>query len=162
MIRLYRNYNPNLSNCPVQMVSAFRGLNEVIQMRRGTGVITDWKQNGGTLMVGGDSRCVGRSFGEPDHGRILHCISRTVPQIPLSSQDLDTNSDSPVTAIQSDSGSSSMFLASFADGSIKIFDRRFEEHAVVWSYQQHVSWVQNVKWHPTIAGHFLSARYVSH
>ena len=72
------------------------------------------------------------------------------------------NSDSPVTAIQSDSGSSSMFLASFADGSVKIFDRRFEEHAVVRSYQQHVSWVQNVKWHPTIAGHFLSARYVSH
>lgn len=58
MIRLYRNYDPNLSNCPVQMVSAFRGLNEVIQMKRGTGVITDWKQNGGTLMVGGDSRII--------------------------------------------------------------------------------------------------------
>ena len=58
MIRLYRNYDPNLSNCPVQMVSAFCGLNEVIQMKRGTGVITDWKQNGGTLMVGGDSRII--------------------------------------------------------------------------------------------------------
>ena len=58
MIRLYRNYDPNLCSGPVQMVSAFRGLNEVLQVRRGTGVITDWKQHSGTLMVGGDSRII--------------------------------------------------------------------------------------------------------
>ena len=58
MIRLYRNYDPSLFHGPVQMVSAFRGLNEVLQVKRGTGVVTDWKQPGGTLMVGGDSRIV--------------------------------------------------------------------------------------------------------
>lgn len=58
MIRLYRNYDPNLCNGPVQMVSAFRGLNEVLQVKRGSGVVTDWKQSGGTLLVGGDSRIV--------------------------------------------------------------------------------------------------------
>ena len=58
MIRLYRNYDPSLCNGPVQMVSAFRGLNEVLQVKRGSGIITDWKQSGGTLLVGGDSRII--------------------------------------------------------------------------------------------------------
>ena len=58
MIRLYRNYDPNLCNAPVQMVSAFRGLNDVLQVKHGSGVVTDWKQAGGTLLVGGDSRIV--------------------------------------------------------------------------------------------------------
>lgn len=58
VVRLYRNYDPSLSNGPVQMVSSFRGTNEVLQMQRGSGVITDWRQTGGTLLVGGDSRVV--------------------------------------------------------------------------------------------------------
>jgi len=40
------------------MVSAFRGLNEVVQLRQGTGVIMDWKQSAGILLVGGDSRVI--------------------------------------------------------------------------------------------------------
>jgi regulatory associated protein of mTOR len=40
------------------MVSSFRGLNEVIQTRNGSGVILDWRQSGGSLLVGGDSRIV--------------------------------------------------------------------------------------------------------
>lgn len=57
-IRLYRNYDPTLEQGPVQMVSAFRGLNEVIQLRQGAGVITDWRQSSGHLLVGGDSRII--------------------------------------------------------------------------------------------------------
>ncbi len=57
----------------------------------------------------------------------------------------------------SDTGSAPTFLAGFADGAVKIFDRRHEE--VVRSYHQHPSWVQNVKWHPTLSGQFLSGRY---
>lgn len=40
------------------MVSSFRGLNEVVRMKRGAGVIAAWKQNGGNLLVSGDSRIV--------------------------------------------------------------------------------------------------------
>ncbi|KAI0327680.1 hypothetical protein GY45DRAFT_1327330 [Cubamyces sp. BRFM 1775] len=142
MIRLYRNYDPNLCNAPVQMVSAFRGLNDVLQVKHGSGVVTDWKQAGGTLLVGGDSRIV-RVWDAHTESQVM---------------DLETNSDSPVTSLTSESGSTSLFLASFADGAVKMFDRRLEEdNAVVRSYHQHVSWVQNVRWHPTLYGQFLSA-----
>lgn len=58
IVRLYRNFDPVLEQGPVQMVTAFRALNEVIQMRQGAGVILDWKQSAGTLLVGGDSRVI--------------------------------------------------------------------------------------------------------
>jgi regulatory associated protein of mTOR len=58
MVRLYRNYDPATSASSVQMVSAFRGLGEIVPMRRGSGVVTDWKQSGGTLLIGGDSRII--------------------------------------------------------------------------------------------------------
>jgi len=125
------------------MVSSFRALNDVIIMKRGTGsgVVTDWKQQGGTLLVSGDSRVI-RVWDAHTENQIL---------------DLDTNSDSPVTAIASDQGSSTTFVASFADGTVKVFDRRLdEEDAIVRSYGDHRSWVQNVRWHPHLSAQFLS------
>lgn len=80
-------------------------------------------------------------------------------------QDIETNSESPVTGMRWEDVTNpqgSVFLASFADGRVKIFDRRLEEdEAVVRSYAAHSSWVQKVKWHPTIPAQFVSARYVA-
>lgn len=77
-------------------------------------------------------------------------------------QDLETNSDSPVTAIASERGPSSVLLAGFADGVTKVFDRRLEEDdAIVQSFNEHTSWVQNVRWHPHFGNQFLSARSVT-
>jgi len=83
------------------------------------------------------------------------------PKPTVHPQDLETNSDSPVTAIASERGPSSVLLASFADGVIKVFDRRLEEEdAVVRSFNEHTNWVQNVRWQPHFGNHFLSARLV--
>ncbi|KAG5644146.1 hypothetical protein DXG03_009040 [Asterophora parasitica] len=142
IIRLYRNYDPTLDQGPVQMVSAFRGLNEVIQLRQGSGVITDWKQVSGNLLVGGDTRVI----------KIWDAQTET------QGLDLDTNSESPVTAIVSDNFSAQTFIASFADGVVRVFDRRLEDDdAIVRTYSEHTSWVQNVRWHPTAGGQLLSA-----
>lgn len=141
IIRLYRNYDPALDQGPLQMVSSFRALDEMISVRRGTGIVMDWRQVGGTLLVGGDSRIIGVWEGHTE----LHVLN------------LETNSESPVTAIVSDHTSVSTFLAAFADGVIKMFDRRLEEEdAIVRTYQSHPSWVQNVKYHPRYSGQFLS------
>jgi regulator-associated protein of mTOR len=64
-----------------------------------------------------------------------------------------------VTAIASDPGSSATVVASFADGAVKVFDRRLEEEdAIVRSYTDHSSWVQNVRWRPNLGAQLLSAR----
>lgn len=58
VVRLYRNYDPLLDPGPVLMVSSFRGLNEIVPMRHGSGVVMDWKQSAGILLVGGDSKAI--------------------------------------------------------------------------------------------------------
>ena len=58
IVRLFRNYDPTLEQGPLQMVSAFRALNEMVQMRQGSGLVMDWKQSAGMLLVGGDSRVI--------------------------------------------------------------------------------------------------------
>lgn len=57
-MRLYRNYDPHLEQGPLQMVSAFRALNEMVQLRQGSGLVMDWRQSAGTLLVGGDSNVI--------------------------------------------------------------------------------------------------------
>ncbi len=62
--------------------------------------------------------------------------------------------------MSSEEGTSALFLASFADGMVKLFDRRLEEDdAIVRTYASHTSWVQNTKWHPTSNGQFFTAWY---
>ena len=60
-----------------------------------------------------------------------------------------------------DGSTSTVFLTSFGDGKVKIFDRRLEEDdAIVRTYSAHSSWVQKVKWHPAAPTQFVSARSV--
>ncbi|KIK81985.1 hypothetical protein PAXRUDRAFT_832495 [Paxillus rubicundulus Ve08.2h10] len=142
VVRLYRNYDPIPDQGPLQMVSSFRGLNEMINVRRGSGLIMDWKQSGGSLLVGGDSRII-RVWDAHSESQVL---------------DLETDSESPVTSLASDHGSSSTFVAGFADGVVKVFDRRLEEDdAVVRSYHEHHWWIQNVKYHSRNDFQLLSA-----
>ncbi|KAK2464771.1 hypothetical protein APHAL10511_003189 [Amanita phalloides] len=141
IVRLYRNFDSCMNQGPVQMVSAFRGLNEVLQMRQGGGMVMDWKQAAGVLLVGGDARV----------------IKAWDAQTETQGLDLETSSDSPVTSISSDPGPSQTFLAGFADGTVKMFDRRLEEDSIVRSYSEHTAWIQNVRWHPTYSAQYLSA-----
>lgn len=77
-------------------------------------------------------------------------------------QDVETGSESPVTAMVSEDGGSKVTLVSFADGAVKVFDRRLEEEdALVRSFDAHTAWVQNVKLHPSLSGQFLTAEVLS-
>ncbi|KAJ6454525.1 raptor N-terminal caspase like domain-containing protein [Mycena vitilis] len=142
VVRLFRNYDPAVDEGPVQMVSAFRGLTEMVTMRQGAGVVMDWTQSAGILVIGGDSRTI----------KVWDAQTET----PIL--DLDTNSESFVTAITCDMEPSQVFAASFANGEVKLFDRRQpEENSVIRTYAEHESWVQNVRWHPAARSQLLSA-----
>ncbi|KAJ7070515.1 hypothetical protein C8F01DRAFT_382159 [Mycena amicta] len=143
IVRLYKNYDPSIDQAPLHMVSAFRGLTEIINIKHGgAGVVMDWKQSAGILLVGGDSRII----------KVWDAQTET-PML-----DLDTNSESPVTGLVCDTASSQIFAASFANGEVKLFDRRLEEeNSVVRRYVEHESWVQTVKRHPSSQSQFISA-----
>uniref|UniRef100_D8PM15 Raptor N-terminal CASPase-like domain-containing protein n=1 Tax=Schizophyllum commune (strain H4-8 / FGSC 9210) TaxID=578458 RepID=D8PM15_SCHCM len=133
VVRLYRNYDPALQQGPLQMVSSWRAINELIYTDHGAGLIMDWQQASGVLLVGGDSRTV----------KVWDAQTET------SVSDLDTNSNAPLTSMTSDVAYPQTFVAGFADGAVKVFDRRLDdEQAIVRSYTEHNSWVQNVKWLP--------------
>lgn len=86
-MRLYRNYDPTLDQGPLQMVSSFRGLTEIINVRRGSGLIMDWKQSGGTLLVGGDSRII-RVWDAHTESQVLVRSLRSIDHVLYSSSNL--------------------------------------------------------------------------
>lgn len=43
---------------PLQMVTSFRALNSMLNIRRGSGLVLDWQQNQGLIFAGGDSRSI--------------------------------------------------------------------------------------------------------
>jgi regulator-associated protein of mTOR len=57
-VRIYRNYDPGAEQGPVQLVTAFRALTEMLPLKRGAGLVLDWRQQGGNLLAGGDSRLI--------------------------------------------------------------------------------------------------------
>jgi regulator-associated protein of mTOR len=86
IVRLYRNYDPTAGSGPTQLVSAFRVLSETVELRRGAGLVIDWRQEGGTLLAGGDSRVI-KAWDAHTESALM---------------DLDTNAEAPVCALASD------------------------------------------------------------
>lgn len=58
IVRLYRNYDPALEQGSTQLVSSFTALGEIVKVKRGSGMVLDWQQSGGNLLVGGDARAI--------------------------------------------------------------------------------------------------------
>ncbi|KAK0433965.1 hypothetical protein EV421DRAFT_1841786 [Armillaria borealis] len=135
IVRLFRNYDPTLEQGPIQL--------EVISIKRGSGLVMDWKAANGTLLIGGDSRI----------------IKSWDAQTESQGMDILTDSESPVTAIASDRhGYSEVFAVSFANGAVKLFDARIDdEEPVIMTFPGHTTWVQNICPHPASGFQFLSA-----
>jgi regulator-associated protein of mTOR len=141
--KLYRNYDPETGGGAPQLVSAFRVLGETVQVRRGAGLVLEWRQPGGTLLAGGDARVI----------KLWDAHTET------ALMDLDTHADAPCGALASErGGAGATFLAGTGDGGVRLLDRRKDEDAaVVRAYRAHSAWVQAVRWHPFYAGQFFTA-----
>ncbi|KAJ7163422.1 hypothetical protein C8R43DRAFT_879598, partial [Mycena crocata] len=145
-LRFFRNYDSTSAERGVQMISAFRALDQVqlVKQSRDAGIVMEWEQSTGTLIVGGESRII----------RVWDAYTET------SSMDLNTNSENPVTSIVSHDSiaHSQIFAASFGNGEVKVYDRRLgESNSVIRQYTEHKSWVQNICCEPTSDFQFLSA-----
>ncbi|KDQ14024.1 hypothetical protein BOTBODRAFT_357949 [Botryobasidium botryosum FD-172 SS1] len=139
IVRIYRHYE---SQEDVELVTAFRALSSVTPVHRGSGLVTEWQQPSGTLLTGGDTTTI----------RVWDANQE------LSLPDIETHSQSSVTSLTSDLNLGHLFVAGFADGGLRVIDKRLSpSNAVVRSYHKHQSWVQNVHWQKNANRELLSA-----
>lgn len=55
VVRIYRNYE---SEKNIEVVSAFRALNDIVPSNKNAGLVLDWQQGQGKLLVAGDVKVI--------------------------------------------------------------------------------------------------------
>jgi regulatory associated protein of mTOR len=55
IVKLFRNYDSESEDRPLELVTGFRAITDLVESDRGAGIVTAWSQNDGNLLVGGDS-----------------------------------------------------------------------------------------------------------
>ncbi|RUS18731.1 hypothetical protein BC937DRAFT_88408 [Endogone sp. FLAS-F59071] len=125
-VRLFRNYD---SPEGLNLVTAWRALTDMVPSTRRSGLVCDWQQGRGTLLIGGDVRVI----------RVWDAAKETC------SADIPTRSGSCVTSITSDQVAGNIFVAGFGDGAVRVYDRRIPvREAMVMQYKEHKTWVVNL------------------
>lgn len=94
----------------IELVAAWRALNDLLLTSKSTGLISEWQQSRGSLLVSGDVKII-RIWDAP---REL-CIA-----------DIPARSSSSITALTSDQVAGNLFIGGFDDGSLRVYDRRMD------------------------------------
>ncbi|SSD61518.1 related to Target of rapamycin complex 1 subunit KOG1 [Saccharomycodes ludwigii] len=105
IIKIFKNFH-DVDN--VEMVSSWRGLTDMLLTPRSTGLLTEWQQIRGTLLVTGDVKII----------RVWDALTENVEV------DIPAKTSSLVTSLTSDQLSGNIFVAGFSDGSLRCYDRR--------------------------------------
>ncbi len=125
VVRIFKNYQ---SEEKVQLVSAWRALADLLPTSKSTGLVADWQQSRGALLVGGDVKVI-RVWDAP---REL-CIS-----------DIPARSSSTITSLTSDQVAGHVFVAGFGDGFVRVYDRRMDSReSMVQAWRNRGGWVVN-------------------
>lgn len=116
IVKLYKNFN---STSEVQLVSSWRALTDLLLTSRSTGLISEWQQSRGSLLVTGDVKII-RLWDAPREMCII---------------DIPARSTSAISSITSDQVAGSIFTCGFNDGTIRVYDRRLssrESMVKIW------------------------------
>ncbi|TIA71133.1 hypothetical protein E3P91_02737 [Wallemia ichthyophaga] len=126
MVRVFRNYS---TPGGAELATSFKANSEMVPSRYPSGLVADWQQATGHLLVGGDSR-------------VIRCWDS---QRELFHSDIPTTAQSCLTAITSDQDMGNIVIAGFGDGTVRVYDRREDSrNSCVAHYREHLSWVQNI------------------
>ncbi|KAI1004732.1 Target of rapamycin complex 1 subunit [Podosphaera aphanis] len=128
VIRIYRNYD---SEKEVEVASAWRALTHLVPSNLNSGLVFDWQQVSGRLLVAGDVKVI----------RVWSAANE------LCVVDINARSGSCVTSLTSDQMTGNIFVAGFGDGAIRVFDTRNRpQEAMVkrWKDETDKAWVKNV------------------
>jgi regulator-associated protein of mTOR len=126
VIKLFRNYE---SQKQVELVTAFRALTDLEPSTKNAGLVFDWQQSRGLVLVAGDVRNI----------RVWNAGTE------ICTADINARSGSPITSLTSDQVEGHFFIAGFGDGALRLYDQRQKaQTAMVQVWKEHKSWVTNV------------------
>jgi regulator-associated protein of mTOR len=126
VIKVFKNYETPRD---VEMVTAFRALTDLEPSNKNAGLVFDWQQSRGLILVAGDVRSI----------RVWNAGTE------ICTTDINARSGSPITSLTSDQVEGNLFVAGFGDGALRLYDQRQKpQTAMVQVWKEHKSWVTNV------------------
>ncbi|KAK7209691.1 hypothetical protein V2G26_016869 [Clonostachys chloroleuca] len=128
VIRVYRNYD---SDQNIQLASAWRALTHMIPSNVNSGMVFDWQQVTGRVLVAGDVRVI----------RVWYAAHETCVM------DIPARSGSCVTSLTSDQMTGNLFVAGFGDGAVRVFDTRCRPQESMirkWKDENDRQWIKSV------------------
>lgn len=126
VVKIYRNYEDQDN---IELVSTWRALTDLLPSRRSSGLIADWQQGRGTMLVGGDVKVI-KVWDAPRE----MCMS-----------DIPARSGSCITSLTSEQVAGNIFVAGFGDGALRVYDRRLPpRESMVKVWKDHKSWIVKV------------------
>ncbi|KAK6429060.1 Target of rapamycin complex 1 subunit kog1 [Oleoguttula sp. CCFEE 5521] len=131
VIKIFRHYD---KKDKVELASSFRALSDLVTSdSKDAGLVFDWQQGQGRILVAGDDRVI-RVW---QAGHEL-CIA-----------DIPARSGSCITSLTSDQVEGNVFVAGFGNGSVRAYDQRLAQRdSMVMGWvdrsRDHRSWVVGV------------------
>ncbi|KAI1454300.1 raptor N-terminal caspase like domain-containing protein [Annulohypoxylon moriforme] len=128
VLRVYRNYD---SPKKTELASAWRALTHMVPSNVNSGMVFDWQQVTGNVLVAGDVRVI----------RVWAAAHETCIM------DIPARSGSCVTSLTSDQMTGNIFVAGFGDGAVRVFDTRLrpqESMVKKWKDDSDRQWIRNV------------------
>lgn len=128
VIRVYRHYD---TDHRIELASAWRALTYMVPSNVNSGMVFDWQQVTGHVLVAGDVRVI----------RVWNASQETCEM------DIPARSGSCVTSLTSDQMTGNVFVAGFGDGAVRVFDRRLRaQDSMVkkWKDESDRQWIKNV------------------
>ncbi|KAG0690227.1 hypothetical protein C6P40_003537 [Pichia californica] len=117
VVKIYKNFQ-DTEKC--QVLTAWRALTDIILTPRSVGLVSEWQQSRGTLLVTGDVKVI-KVWDAPRE----KCIS-----------DIPVRSTSQILTMTSDQVGGNIIIAGFQDGSMRVYDRRLDaKDSMVKVYQ---------------------------
>jgi regulator-associated protein of mTOR len=107
VIRIYRNYD---NDQKVELASAWRALNHMVPSNYSSGMVFEWQQVNGQVLVAGDERVI--RIWNAGHEMCTH--------------EIPARSGSCVTSLTSDQMTGNIFVAGFGDGAVRVYDTRMK------------------------------------
>ncbi|KAF1913549.1 raptor N-terminal caspase like domain-containing protein [Ampelomyces quisqualis] len=126
VIKIYRNYD---SKGRTELVTGFRALTDLVSSNKNAGLVFDWQQGRGLVLVAGDVKVI----------RVWNAGTE------VCTSDIPARSGSCITSLTSDQVEGDVFVAGFGDGAIRVYDQRQKPAtAMVKVWKEHKQWITNV------------------